>query len=157
MKTQIVFFDTQGESANGTLRGLISLLVLLPTYYGISRIDPKLFPFSNGTPFWILAMASGIGVIQPTNITEILFFGMCIGLIMFSIPSFSLFDYNKKIKGTLISLFVGILLGFIASLSVWYIYWNNSVLRIPAKYNIVWQILNAFIFVSILYLTYIIK
>lgn len=156
MKTTIVFFDTPGESANGTLRGLISLLVLLPTYYGISRIDAKLFPFSNGTPFWILAMSSGIGVIQPNNLTELLFFGMCIGGIMLSVHSFWLFNY-KKIKDTLISLFVGIVLGFISSMSLWYIYWNNSVLRIPAKYNIVWQILNACIFLFILYLTDIIK
>ena len=47
MKSSIVFFDNLNESANGTLRGLISLLTLLPIYYMISLTNPKLFVFSN--------------------------------------------------------------------------------------------------------------
>lgn len=156
MKSSIVFFDNLNESANGTLRGLISLLTLLPIYYIISLINPKLFVFSNGTPFWLLAMSCGIGVIEPKSIKELLFFGSCVGLIMFSLHAFwsldNLFSFTQ-LTNIVIQLLVGIIIACISSAIVWYIYWNNNYIRIPAKFNMHWQVVNFIIFICILYVT----
>ena len=156
MKSSIVFFDNFNESANGTLRGLISLLTLLPIYYMISLTNPKLFVFSNGTPFWLLAMSCGIGVIEPKSIKELLFFGSCVGLIMFSLHAFWSLDNIfsiKKLSDIIIQLLVGIIIACIASAIVWYVYWNNNYVRISAKFNIHWQVVNFIIFICILYVT----
>ena len=152
MKSKIVFFDNPKESANGTLRGLINLLILLPCYYLISKLIPKHFKFSKGTPFWLLAMACGIGVIEPKSRKELLFFGSCVGLLIFCYDSFKSIDKFsfKTTKNIGLKLLVGILLGFITSTLLWYVYWDNKFLRIPGKYNIQWQILN-FFFAFIIY------
>ena len=156
MKSSIVFFDNLNESANGTLRGLISLLTLLPIYYMISLTNPKLFVFSNGAPFWLLAMSCGIGVIEPKSIKEILFFGSCVGLIMFSLHAFWSLDNIfsvTQLSNIVTQLLVGIVIACIASASVWYVYWNNNYVRIPNEFNMQWQVINFIIFICILYVT----
>jgi len=142
MRSEIIFFDNPQESANGTLRGLISLLIIVPLYYLIFYISPNRFSFTRGTIFWSLAMASAIGVISPKNIKELVYFGCCVGLIMFSLSAFKpLKDLTiNSILDAGIQLSVGIILGLVTSIGLWYIYWNNKSLRIKKEYNIPWQI-----------------
>ena len=151
MRSEIIFFDSPQESVNGVLRGLISLLIILPTYYLLSRISPKRFSFTRGTAFWSLAMASAIGVISPKNIKELVFFGCCVGLIMFSFSAFMPFNdlTFHSILDAGIQLLAGIILGLVTSIGLWYIYWNNHWLRIKKEYNIPCQVAGFIFFLVI--------
>ena len=99
-------------------------------------------------------MSCGVGVIEPKQQKELLFFGSCIGVIMFSLHALwnvdNLFSV-KQLRYIGIMLSVGTLLGFISSMSVWYIYWDNEQIRIPSEFNIQWQLFNFLIFGCILY------
>ena len=163
MKASLVFFDSQHESAYGTLRGLLAIVPLVVMYYILSLISKTNFPFGWWSVVFMLIMCSALGVIIPEDLKQSVFFGACVGAVMFGAVAFfecprgteqkcDLYEMSKRV-GILIS--AGICIGIIANIIVYYAYWKNEKMKtllnpVTSTKNIIWQLGNGVIFAALI-------
>ena len=130
-------------------------------YFICSIISKKYFPFGWWSIVLMLMMCSALGVIVPENVTQSIFFGACIGAVMFGAIAFynctmsgKKCDLKQTFKKIVILIAAGMILGIIANLIVYYSYWENKDTQtlldpVTNTKNIVWQLSNGAIFAAL--------
>ena len=86
MKTQLFYFDGINRSKKGTLRGLVSTIILLIVNSLLYNLYNKYFNFNI---LYVLVMvvmiASAISVQNPSSVNEAVVYGGLVGLVVFGV------------------------------------------------------------------------
>lgn len=133
MKTKLTFFDNSEEIKQGTLRGLVSISVLIILdliWFQIMDYSPivtKKFNYISAIITYIL-LCSAISVQQPNSIEEAIVYGALCGLVIYGVFNGTNYATNKNwtLKIATLDTMWGMFVMSMASIVVYYIFHNGK-------------------------------
>ena len=134
MKADLVFWDSKTQSKNGTIRGLLAIVILVPImfiWYGyIFTGYSKYINVVNKTRsfialfLFVVLLASAIAVVQPKVGLASIFYGILVGLVIFGCINLVYlaiqpYPVSMAVVDTLFGMFLSGVVSYILYLVFW--------------------------------------
>lgn len=138
MKTELIFFDSNHQSKNGTLRGLIAFVMLVgitalwffftykPLYKkSVQNLNSSFYSARTliSSAIIYILLCSALAVQLPTSWDNAMVYGLLVGLVVFSIANLTFVAVVEQysILSAIVDTIFGTVLCGVTSVSVYYI------------------------------------